>query len=172
MEHGVPDPDMIGRKFGEWTVIRKATLDEAKGNCRSDYQRSWLARCSCGKEKIQLEGNLIKGLTHRCRSCAVKKYWAERKESTDDYDIMDRVIDGDKCTMPFDQCVAIQLRGWQENKRHELVFKTGPKQCAHCVKGRDRLSIYYDQHTKQTRDTGRQPYHLLDIIHAKAYIPA
>lgn len=52
--------DLVGQIFGEWTVIKRAVDRGA--------QAMWLCRCSCGKERNVLGGNLTR-MDKGTRSC-------------------------------------------------------------------------------------------------------
>lgn len=54
-----PTIDLSGRKFGQWTVVKR----DANNSLR------WLARCSCGTEFNILKSTLISGSSTRCRKC-------------------------------------------------------------------------------------------------------
>ncbi len=51
--------DLIGKKFGKLTVIKRAENDK-RGNAR------WLCKCDCGNEIITLGYPLTKGITKAC----------------------------------------------------------------------------------------------------------
>jgi hypothetical protein len=55
--------DILGKRFGEWIVL------ERHGNDKNG-RALWLARCSCGTEKIVVGSNLVHGHTTRCISCS------------------------------------------------------------------------------------------------------
>ena len=52
--------DLTGKQFGEYTVLKKS--------CSKKFH--WECECSCGAIKDVLTGNLIKGKSTRCKSCA------------------------------------------------------------------------------------------------------
>ena len=56
--------EMIGKKFGEWTVLSFSHTD---GN-----GRYYLCRCSCGFEKVNHGSHLRRGMMLRCRECRNK----------------------------------------------------------------------------------------------------
>lgn len=58
--------DRTGEIYGDYTIVRPAEND-----------REWLARCSCGKERI-VKNKDMSSLTH-CNSCAAKLRMAKRK---------------------------------------------------------------------------------------------
>lgn len=54
--------DLIGRRFGRWTVIEyEGTKGEGKHKCRC-----WKCRCECGNVKIVREWNLKSGNSRSC----------------------------------------------------------------------------------------------------------
>jgi hypothetical protein len=54
--------DLIGQKFGRWTVLEKVEKPEyLKGD--GTY---WLCRCDCGNEKIKSRRNLLNGDSSSC----------------------------------------------------------------------------------------------------------
>lgn len=66
-------PDLIGQKFGEWTVLSFHSAS------RNGHTR-WLCYCSCGKEKDVFSTHLLSGAS---KSCGCKKpRGSERKEWT------------------------------------------------------------------------------------------
>lgn len=56
--------DLTGQKFGELTVIRRATKEERP---KEVY---WLCKCSCGNDSFVKTGNLRNGHCTRCWECA------------------------------------------------------------------------------------------------------
>ncbi|MDT2738300.1 hypothetical protein P7H00_14435 [Enterococcus pseudoavium] len=58
--------DRTGEKYGEFTIIQA-----------TDNDKEWLARCSCGKERI-VKNKDMSSLTH-CNSCAARIRAAKRK---------------------------------------------------------------------------------------------
>jgi hypothetical protein len=57
--------DMTGKKFGHWTVLKRAgtSLGQAK-------QAIWLCKCDCGKLKTVYGSSLRQGQSTSCQSCA------------------------------------------------------------------------------------------------------
>lgn len=49
--------DIIGQKFGKWTVLKHVKKSE------------WLCRCDCGTEAVCLGGNLKNGGSTKCEKC-------------------------------------------------------------------------------------------------------
>lgn len=60
----MPKEDLIGRKFGKWTV-----LDRKKGNFK------WRCACSCGTIRFVTGPDLKNGKSSQCREC----YFKQRK---------------------------------------------------------------------------------------------
>lgn len=64
-----PKNDILGKKFGKWTVIAKA--DAPVGYERLQY---WLCQCDCGKQQVrkgaQLNWAEKKGIIQSCSDCA------------------------------------------------------------------------------------------------------
>lgn len=57
-------PDLIGKKFNNWTVIQKE---------QSRYGKSrWLCKCKCGIEKIVTGQSLMNGSSTKCVGCVEK----------------------------------------------------------------------------------------------------
>lgn len=50
--------DLIGERFGHWTVIERAASKGKHARCR--------CRCDCGNTRVVLAGNLLRGLTRSC----------------------------------------------------------------------------------------------------------
>jgi hypothetical protein len=61
---GRPQEDLTGQCFGSWTVL------EPRRPRNSLPQ--WLCRCACGKQSTISTSNLRKGVSQRCRSCALR----------------------------------------------------------------------------------------------------
>jgi len=55
--------EMIGRKFGRLTVIRRATSEEKHTSTRGAY---YLCKCACGNEYIARGATLRNGATRSC----------------------------------------------------------------------------------------------------------
>lgn len=66
-----PRHDLTGRRFGHLLVIGRARLN-AKSNTNG-----WLCRCDCGKEKVYLTSNLLRGDVTSC-GCEAPKAAATR----------------------------------------------------------------------------------------------
>lgn len=61
--------DMIGRRFGKYTVIKFDSFVFI-GKKKSRIQR-WLCRCDCGTERVAYRGNLLKKNGNKaCSKCA------------------------------------------------------------------------------------------------------
>ncbi|MFD1104587.1 helix-turn-helix domain-containing protein [Sphingobium olei] len=92
----VAKADLLGRKFGELTVIAEAQSD-ASGKAK------WLCSCSCGAEKAVAAASLLRGLT---RSCGAQKHrapnvihgHAHAKAQTGEYKSWAAIIQ--RCTNP------------------------------------------------------------------------
>lgn len=54
-----PKMDLSGRVFSQYTVLREVERTAYK-------QRQWLCRCSCGAERVVLQGNLTTGAVKSC----------------------------------------------------------------------------------------------------------
>lgn len=57
------DRQMIGKRFGRWTVISRA--DDYVINAGNHYDQ-WLCRCDCGNERLVLGSNLTTGKSTSC----------------------------------------------------------------------------------------------------------
>lgn len=57
--------DLTGKKFGKWTVIKRAGVNVFN-------QPTWLCKCECGTERIVDGRNLLRGLSKTC-GCSRKK---------------------------------------------------------------------------------------------------
>lgn len=66
-------PDLIGKRFGEWTVIRRAAT-----RLRNVY---WVCRCSCGNLGEVPTARLTQGKSLRCATCARKLSGIHRRVS-------------------------------------------------------------------------------------------
>lgn len=56
--------DLTGRRFGKWTVIRRATVEEQA--VYADHQTLWFCRCDCGSEGLVASASLRKGKSRSC----------------------------------------------------------------------------------------------------------
>ncbi len=65
---GVQQEDLVGKQFGEWTVVR---FEHSKsiGRHKVPY---WNCRCTCGIEQLVHGYHLRAGDTKKCRECASK----------------------------------------------------------------------------------------------------
>ncbi len=70
--------NLVGKKFGRLTVLRFVDKNQW-GNYR------WLCRCGCGKEKIILGYNLIRGSTKSCGCLHTKHGNAKNNDKTKTY---------------------------------------------------------------------------------------
>lgn len=64
-KYPIADKDLINKKFGKWTVLRKAGHNK-RG------ESHWLCKCDCGTEKIVKEASLLRGASKSC-GCLVKE---------------------------------------------------------------------------------------------------
>lgn len=73
-----PPPEIVGRFFGLWRVVRQATIDEYRSQppIRAQKHRNpgrlikghlWLARCACGLERVMQTDQLHR--SNSCRKC-------------------------------------------------------------------------------------------------------
>jgi len=60
------DTRWCGKRFGGWTVIRRAGTDDHGG-------AMWLCRCDCGTKKRVRIGNLTSGLSRTCGCRTIPK---------------------------------------------------------------------------------------------------
>lgn len=58
-----------GLRVNDWELISGPTMRRATGRAR----RSWLCRCSCGREQEVWESNLLFGTSKRCRPCGARQ---------------------------------------------------------------------------------------------------
>lgn len=57
--------ELIGKRFGSWTIMEKST--------KSKHGKSrYLCRCECGTDHIVIVGNILSGLSQRCKYCGYK----------------------------------------------------------------------------------------------------
>lgn len=61
--------DLVGQKFGQWTVIRR-------GPTLSYWRVTWLCRCSCGTERNVVQNSLKAGLSNSCGCTKAEKIGA------------------------------------------------------------------------------------------------
>lgn len=60
MRQRISVPEMIGRRFGRWTVLSRAVRD--KGG-----DQLWLCRCECGTTRSVCQRHLLSGASTSCR---------------------------------------------------------------------------------------------------------
>jgi hypothetical protein len=60
-------PDLSGRTFGRWTVIRE--------NQKIGKDRYWMCRCSCGNICSVIQYSLMSGGTTKCLKCAKEHHF-------------------------------------------------------------------------------------------------
>jgi hypothetical protein len=58
--------NLLGRKFGRWTVVEESIRVPGSTNAR------WLCRCDCGKERVVVDGPLIRGSSRSCGCLSVE----------------------------------------------------------------------------------------------------
>jgi hypothetical protein len=66
-------PRLIGKKFGEWTILALIDVPQKKPNFRF-YE----CMCSCGKKQNVRSVNLLNNRSSKCRSCANKENFKKR----------------------------------------------------------------------------------------------
>lgn len=59
--------DIVGRRFGRWTVLRDIASDDKD-------RRVW-CRCDCGQERSVMAGSLRKGVSNSCGCLKLEKLW-------------------------------------------------------------------------------------------------
>lgn len=72
--------DLVGKKFGEWEVLKKIATDGSK-------RTKFLCRCSCGTETIVLSSHLLQGASTRCITCGKTKKGKDNGNFTGHEDI-------------------------------------------------------------------------------------
>lgn len=65
--------EMIGNKYGKWTVIEYAGLSKNK-------KSQWLCMCDCGTKSIVLQGNLLNNISHQCKQCSYEELKKPRND--------------------------------------------------------------------------------------------
>jgi 5-methylcytosine-specific restriction endonuclease McrA len=74
-KRGTSSTDLLGKKFGSWTVLR---LYRGK---RSGPR--WWCRCACGALKAVLRHSLVSRQSSGCQSCNARRHNRKRSPSTD-----------------------------------------------------------------------------------------
>lgn len=66
---------VVGQQYAEWTVLEEPFHKNGR----------WfvLCRCSCGKEKVVNESNLVMSLSTRCKSCSISNHRRSHGQSRD-----------------------------------------------------------------------------------------
>lgn len=67
--------EMVGKKFGKWLVLGRATLLQSKNKTRSE----WICVCECGTEKVCDGYYLRKGKTKSCGCGAIEESRLKRR---------------------------------------------------------------------------------------------
>lgn len=70
-------PDLTGRVFGEWTVLKRAP--DIYGTKWGGH-RYWWCQCLCGNEVPVRSTSLTNGKSSRCRECQPKRAAQIRRE--------------------------------------------------------------------------------------------
>lgn len=69
-----PKKDLTGRRFGRWTVIRRAPLPK---KAATGERNGWLCRCDCGTSRVVLNRSLVDGSSRSC-GCDTAEKAAQR----------------------------------------------------------------------------------------------
>lgn len=83
--------NLLGKKFGKWTLLEKLLHDEDNHDVR------YKCICECGKIRLVRRYCLLRGRSTQCRSCARKTHG---KTKTETYSIWQTMIQ--RCTNPND----------------------------------------------------------------------
>jgi hypothetical protein len=65
---------LVGRQFGKWLVLSKGPSDKY-------WNRRWLCRCECGKERLVLQNSLVYGKSSMCHPCAMRASAEKRAQA-------------------------------------------------------------------------------------------
>lgn len=67
--------DLIGKKFGRWTVIELHDVIQryTKNGVKDGKDYYYLCQCECGNTSVVYRGNLLKGLSKSCGCLAEEK---------------------------------------------------------------------------------------------------
>ncbi|MGO3792689.1 MAG: hypothetical protein ACTJG1_14660 [Enterococcus gilvus] len=97
--------DRTGEIYGDYTIVRPAEND-----------REWIARCSCGRERIVKNDNIWK--LKRCKSCAAKLRTKNKKPKKDKF---------------------TEMQNWMRPKRpkfkYDVLYELDCPQCTYPCKG-------------------------------------
>lgn len=111
--------NLINQKFGEWTVIGKAT-DYIKPDGR--HEPMWLCVCSCGVERAVHEQNLISGKSSSCGHVSVE---ASKHLSTYDLESKEYGIgttyNGDQFLFDKEDYEKIKAYSWRKANRGYII---------------------------------------------------
>lgn len=95
--------DRTGEIYGDYTIVRPAESD-----------REWIARCSCGRERIVKNDNIWK--LKRCKSCAAKLRTKNKKPKKDKFTEMQNWMSPKMSKFKTDFFYTIE-----DDRFHELV---------------------------------------------------
>ncbi|MDT2676606.1 hypothetical protein P7D92_06400 [Enterococcus dongliensis] len=97
--------DRTGEIYGDYTIVRPEEND-----------REWIARCSCGRERIVKNDNIWK--LKRCKSCAAKLRMKKQKPKKDKF---------------------TEMKNWMRPKRpkfkYDVLYELDCPQCTYPCKG-------------------------------------
>ncbi|MDT2771581.1 hypothetical protein P7H46_12200 [Enterococcus pseudoavium] len=97
--------DRTGEKYGQYMII-----------CPTEKDGEWIARCSCGRERIVKNDNIWK--LNRCKSCAAKLRMKKQKPKKDKF---------------------TEMQNWMRPKRpkfkYDVLYELDYYQCTHSCKG-------------------------------------
>lgn len=68
--------DIVGQRFGKWTVLEKGPIAINGGNT------NWLCRCDCGHESLVTGTNLKRGISKKCFECQKITLKENREENS------------------------------------------------------------------------------------------
>ena len=77
--------DLMGRKFGHWTVIERSEDYVVPSN--GQHRPRWVCKCDCENQTIQnvLETSLLNGISYQCKFCRDKIIGIKNTKHGDSY---------------------------------------------------------------------------------------
>jgi len=130
-------PNLVGRVFGKWTVISKASARTFPGG---QSHRRWNCACRCGNKKAVFEPHLKSGRSSGCGRCFQRVDLTGKK--------LGRLVVVGKALHPRKRVVRV----WKckcSCGRLKLIgadsFRLGTKSCGHCIQethGYSRTKVY------------------------------
>lgn len=138
--------NLVGKKFGRWEVVEYRGINQL-------HKSTWLCRCSCGTEKVVVEGNLKSGVSKSC-GCATKEAMKNNTFSKKH---------GKSLTRPYRLWSKMMSRCYKKYDREYMSY--GGRGISVCKRWHDFVNFYADMGDRPNDKT------LDRIDNSKGYSP-